>query len=232
MRQHGELGPARRARWHEYPALAALVATRMVKAPSRAGGRLGAVGRAGAWLWAWALALVTLAAFGGFTLRGRKAVVSAWVMENSWRGLVRASPLLAAIAGGVAAVLLRTPAWLTAVFAGGVIVGLGANLYQGHRLAPLRRCRPPGALLVAALASGEPGAGKVVLGHVCRWAGAEGRSVCLEASGHPRLVSYYRQQGFEEGQSVCIGGRSTLYMELKPPPSTPAPTAKPDQKAG
>lgn len=232
MRQHAEFGPVRRARWPEYPALAALVATRMMKAPSRAGGRLGGVGRAGAWLWAWALALVTLAAFGGFTLRGRKAVVTAWVLEDSWRGLLRASPLLAAMAGGVAAVLLWTSVWLTAVFAGGVIVGLGANLYRGLRLAPLRRCRPPGAVLVAALASGEPGAGRVVLGHVCRWAGAEGRSVCLETSGHPRLVSYYRQQGFAEGQCVCIGRRSTLYMELKPAPSTPAPTAKPDHKAG
>lgn len=222
MTPHPEHEVVRRARWRQYPALAALVATRMVKAPSRVGGRLGGVGRAGSWLWCWTLALVTLAGFGGFTLRGRRAVVTAWVLEDSWRGLVRASPLLAAMAVAPAIVLMSTPVWLTVVFAGAVVVGLSANLHRARRLGPLRRSRPPGAVLVAALASAEPGAGKVVLGHVCRWAADEGRSVCLEATGHPRLVAYYREQGFEEGQAVRVGRRSTVYMERKPSQSEPA----------
>jgi hypothetical protein len=46
--------------------------------------------------------------------------------------------------------------------------------------------------------------------------------VCLEATGHPRLVAYYREQGFEEGQAVRVGRRSTVYMERKPSQSEPA----------
>ena len=216
MKHHPADGAVRRARWGEYPALAALVATRMVRAPSRAGGRLGSVRRAAAWLWIWAVTVLTLAGYGAFTLPGRKAVASAWVLEDSWHGLVRALPVLAAIAACVAAILLPAPMWLAVGFASAVVVGFAANLRRARRLAPLRRCRPPGALLVANIASGEPGAGKEVLGQVCRWADDEGRHVCLEADAHPKLVAYYGQHGFEVGGAVRVGPRTTVYMERKP----------------
>lgn len=217
MSRHTPEGAVRRARWSEYPALAALVATRMATARSRAGGRLASVRRVGAWLWSWTVTLFTLAGYGGCTLAGRKAVVTAWVLEGTWRGLVRASPLLTATVAGVAAVLIVSPLWVALLFLAALVVGLCTTLCRAWRLAPLRRCRPPGAVFVANLASREPGAGKVVLGHVCKWAADEGRHVCLEATAHPKLLGYYRQQGFDEGHAVRSGRRMTVYMERKPP---------------
>ena len=209
-------GVVRQARWYEYPALAALVATRMARAPSRSGSRLAGARMLGQWLWAWTVSLFTLVGYGGFTVTGRKAVVTAWVLQDSWRGLVRASPLLAATVVLVALVLILSPLWLSLAFLALLGVGLGTALRRARRLAPLRRCRPPGAIFVANLASRQAGAGKVVLSRVCEWAAEEHRHVCLEADGHPKLLEYYRQQGFAEGEAIRFRRKSTVYMERKP----------------
>jgi hypothetical protein len=56
----------------------------------------------------------------------------------------------------------------------------------------------------------------MVLSRVCEWAVEERRHVYLEADGHPKLLEYYRQQGFAEGKAIRFRGKTTVYMERKP----------------